>query len=163
MTDPLLAFDKLLGNTLQWFVRSHHSRRLRRIGWERALEPPGGELWAAGDPPPRSGCSLEMLIDGAEALPRLAAELRKARSHVHLAGWFVSPYFALARDPVRVELRTLLAELAECLAQGGVDVGPQLRVGDGRRQGGGCGVERIEDGRLDPLAVRAGLVQDVSD
>ena len=113
MTDPLLAFDKLLGNTLQWFVRSHHSRRLRRIGWERALEPPGGELWAAGDPPPRSGCSLEMLIDGAEALPRLAAELRKARSHVHLAGWFVSPYFALARDPVRVELRTLLAELAE--------------------------------------------------
>src|SRR5439155_22069432 len=57
----------------------------------------------------------EVLIAGAEALPRLAAELRKARSHVHLAGWYVSPYFALVREPARVELRTLLSELAERL------------------------------------------------
>ncbi len=62
---------------------------------------------------PAAGCSLEPLIDGAQALPRLAAELRKARSQVHLAGWFMSPDFAPVREPVRVELRTLLAELAE--------------------------------------------------
>ena len=46
-------------------------------------------LWASGDPPPRAGGTLEVLIDGAEALTRLAEELRKAESHVHLAGWFV--------------------------------------------------------------------------
>jgi phosphatidylserine/phosphatidylglycerophosphate/cardiolipin synthase-like enzyme len=115
VTDPLLALDKLAGNGLQWLVRRHHARRLRRVGWERALEPTGDELWASGLPPPRDGCSLEVLIDGAEALPRVAAELRKARSHVHLAGWYVSPYFAPVRDPTRVPLRTLLAELAERL------------------------------------------------
>ena len=70
-------------------------------------------LWASASPPPRAGCSVEVLIDGAQALPRLAEELRKARSHVHLAGWFVTPDFALVREPARVELRTLLAELAE--------------------------------------------------
>ena len=113
MSDPLLLLDKAAGRSLQWLVRLHHARRLRRIGWERALEPTGDALWAAGEPPPRSGCSFEVLIDGAEALPRLAADLRKARSHVHIAGWYVSPYFALVRDPARVPLRTLLAELAE--------------------------------------------------
>jgi phosphatidylserine/phosphatidylglycerophosphate/cardiolipin synthase-like enzyme len=111
--DPLLAFDKLVGHGVERLVRSHHWRRLRRIGWQRALDPPDGSLWASGEPPSRPGCELEVLIDGAEALPRLAAELRKAESHVHLAGWFLTPDFALVREPVRVELRALLAELAE--------------------------------------------------
>jgi phosphatidylserine/phosphatidylglycerophosphate/cardiolipin synthase-like enzyme len=113
VTDPLLAFDKLVGSVVQQLVRAHHARRLRRIGWERALDPPTDGLWATGAPPPRSGCSLEVLIDGAEMLPRLATELRKARSHVHLAGWYVSPYFALARERNRLLLRAVLAELAE--------------------------------------------------
>jgi phosphatidylserine/phosphatidylglycerophosphate/cardiolipin synthase-like enzyme len=113
VTDWLLAFDKLVGHGVEWLVRRHHGRRLRRIGWQRALEPVDPGLWVWGDPPPRPGCTLEVLIDGAEALPRLAEELRKAESHVHLAGWFLSPYFALVREPVRVELRALLAELAE--------------------------------------------------
>jgi len=94
-------------------VRSHHRRRLRRLGWGRALDPPDDGLWAAGEPPPRPGCSLEVLVDGAAALPRLAEELRRARSHVHLAGWYVSPDFALTRGADPVELRRLLAELAE--------------------------------------------------
>jgi phosphatidylserine/phosphatidylglycerophosphate/cardiolipin synthase-like enzyme len=111
--DPLLAFDKLVGQGVERLVCSHHARRLRRIGWERALEPPDPGVWASGEPLPRAGCTVEVLIDGAEALPRLAEELRKARSHVHLAGWFMSPDFALVREPVRVELRALLAELAE--------------------------------------------------
>jgi phosphatidylserine/phosphatidylglycerophosphate/cardiolipin synthase-like enzyme len=113
VSDPLLLVDKLAGKALQRLVRSHHARRLRRIGWDRVLEPTGDELWAAGAPPPRSGCSLDVLIDGAEALPLLAAELRKARSHVHLAGWYLSPYFAIERERVRLSLRTLLAEVAE--------------------------------------------------
>jgi len=33
--------------------------------------------------------SIEALIDGANALPRIAAALAGARSHVHIAGWHV--------------------------------------------------------------------------
>jgi phosphatidylserine/phosphatidylglycerophosphate/cardiolipin synthase-like enzyme len=111
--DPGLAVDKLVGRSVERLVRSHHERRLRRIGWSRALDPTDPGLWAQGQPPPRAGCTFEVLIDGAQALPRLAEELRKAVSHVHIAGWFVSPDFALVREPVRMELRALLAELAE--------------------------------------------------
>jgi phosphatidylserine/phosphatidylglycerophosphate/cardiolipin synthase-like enzyme len=111
--DPLLAFDKAVGNAVEWTVRSHHARRLRRIGWARALDPSGDGLWAAGEPPPRPGNDVEVLIDGAEALSRLTAELRKARSRVHLAGWYISPWFALTRDGDRVELRSFLEQLAE--------------------------------------------------
>jgi phosphatidylserine/phosphatidylglycerophosphate/cardiolipin synthase-like enzyme len=104
----LLRVDKTLGNGAERLVRAHHRRRLRALGWERALDPlPGG--WPAGKPPPRAGCSLEVLIDGAEALPRIAEELQRAESHVQLAGWFFSPRLRLSGDLV---LRDLLAELA---------------------------------------------------
>jgi len=111
--DPLLAFDKALGDGVEWLVRSHHRRRLKRLGWEGALDPPDDGLWTRGEPPPRTGNHVEVLIDGASALPRIAEEIRGARSHVHLAGWYVSPWFALTRDDRRVELHSLLAELAE--------------------------------------------------
>jgi phosphatidylserine/phosphatidylglycerophosphate/cardiolipin synthase-like enzyme len=111
--NPLLTFDRVVGNGVEWLVRSHHHRRLRRLGWEHALDPDGDGLWVPGDPPPRDGNEVEILVDGANALPRIAAELRKARSHVHIAGWHVSPWFALARDGDHVELRSLLEELAE--------------------------------------------------
>jgi phosphatidylserine/phosphatidylglycerophosphate/cardiolipin synthase-like enzyme len=113
--DLKVAVDKAIGSAAGRAVRAHHERRLRRVGWARALDPPDSGLWAAGEPAPRSGCSLEVLVDGAEALPRLAAELQRARSHVHLAGWYVSPEFALVREPERIELRALLAELAELI------------------------------------------------
>jgi phosphatidylserine/phosphatidylglycerophosphate/cardiolipin synthase-like enzyme len=51
-----------------------------------------------------------VLVDGENALPEIAAELRRARSHVHLAGWFFSPGFRLERGGP--ELRELLADLA---------------------------------------------------
>jgi phosphatidylserine/phosphatidylglycerophosphate/cardiolipin synthase-like enzyme len=51
-----------------------------------------------------------VLVDGENALPEIAAELRRARSHVHLAGWFFSPSFRLERGGP--ELRELLADLA---------------------------------------------------
>jgi phosphatidylserine/phosphatidylglycerophosphate/cardiolipin synthase-like enzyme len=111
--DVRLALDKAIGNGAERLVRSHHLRRLRRIGWGHALDPPDRGLWADGEPPPRSGCSLEVVVDGADALQRIAEELERARSHVHLAGWFVSPDFALTRSSPRVELRKLLAGLAE--------------------------------------------------
>ena len=69
-----------------------------RIGWRRALDPPAGG-WAAGEPPMRPGNAVEVLIDGAQALPAIAAELRQAHSHVHLTGWHFSPDFALDARP----------------------------------------------------------------
>src|SRR4051794_31376916 len=111
--DPLLLFDRAVGNAVERLVRAHHRRRLCRLGWERALDPAGPDLWACGEPPPRPGNDVELLIDGSEALPRLAAELRKARSHVHLAGWYLSPYFRLEEGGTRTELKALLAGLAE--------------------------------------------------
>jgi phosphatidylserine/phosphatidylglycerophosphate/cardiolipin synthase-like enzyme len=111
----MLSIDKALGDAAEWLVRKHHARRLRRIGWARALDQPDAGLWTAGDPPPRDGCSVEVLVDGSEALPRLAEELAQAQSHVHLAGWYVTPDFALTRGSDAVELRAVLARLAERL------------------------------------------------
>jgi phosphatidylserine/phosphatidylglycerophosphate/cardiolipin synthase-like enzyme len=92
----------------------HHQRRLGRIGWTGALDPPAGG-WAGGDFPPRPGNALEVLIDGAEALPAIAAALTEAQSHIHLTGWHFTPAFALDREGDPLVLRTLLAELAERL------------------------------------------------
>jgi phosphatidylserine/phosphatidylglycerophosphate/cardiolipin synthase-like enzyme len=56
---------------------------------------------------------VDVLIDGAEALPVIAEELLRANSHVHLAGWYFTPSFALVRDGPHPVLRDLLAELSE--------------------------------------------------
>jgi phosphatidylserine/phosphatidylglycerophosphate/cardiolipin synthase-like enzyme len=110
----LLAAQCWFGGQVSRQICAHHQRRLRRIGWSQALDPPSGG-WAAGDPPARRGNSVEILIDGSEALPIIADELRRARSHVHLTGWYFSPDFALVREGEQVVLRNLLAELAERL------------------------------------------------
>jgi phosphatidylserine/phosphatidylglycerophosphate/cardiolipin synthase-like enzyme len=110
--EGLLFAECWFGDQLSRQICTHHRRRLRRIGWERALDPPLGG-WAAGDPPPRSGNAVDVLIDGAQALPVIAEELQGARSHVHLTGWYFSPDFALVRDGEQVVLRNLLAQLAE--------------------------------------------------
>ena len=102
--------DRHLGETVSRAVAAHHRRRLRRSGWEGALDADGGS-WARGTPP-RDGCTLEVLIDGAEALPRIAAELARATSHVHLTGWHFTPGFALTRDDDPTILRNLLGELS---------------------------------------------------
>jgi phosphatidylserine/phosphatidylglycerophosphate/cardiolipin synthase-like enzyme len=110
----LLPAECWLGDRLSQLICSHHRRRLRRIGRDGALHPPSGG-WADGDPPPRPGNAVDILIDGANALPVIAAELERARSHVHLTGWHFTPDFALVRDGEEVVLRNLLAQLAERL------------------------------------------------
>jgi phosphatidylserine/phosphatidylglycerophosphate/cardiolipin synthase-like enzyme len=105
--------DSTLGVGVEWAVRARHRRRLHRLGWARALEPPDNDLWAAGDPPPRPGNELEVLIDGAAALPAIAKELERAQRFVTLTGWHVAPGFELARGEPAVTVGGLLAELAE--------------------------------------------------
>jgi phosphatidylserine/phosphatidylglycerophosphate/cardiolipin synthase-like enzyme len=109
--EAVLAGERLLGEAISDQIRRHHRRRLHRQGWEHALD--HGPGWAAGEPPPRAGNAIDVLIDGAEALPAIAKELQAAQSHVHITGWFFSPSFALVRNEQPLVLRTLLAELAE--------------------------------------------------
>jgi phosphatidylserine/phosphatidylglycerophosphate/cardiolipin synthase-like enzyme len=110
--NALWLVDRHLGDAVEKQVVNHHRRRLRALGWERALEP-GPGLWAEGSPPPRDGNAMELLVDGAAALPRIADALAAARSDVLIAGWEITPEFALKRSGQRVVLRDLLAELAE--------------------------------------------------
>lgn len=108
-----VSLDRRLGEAVSAGFTSHHRRRLGRIGWEHALERTS-EGWAGGTTPPRAGCRLEILIDGRQALPRIAEALKSAQSHVYLAGWLFDPSFALVRDvDPPVILRNLLAELAD--------------------------------------------------
>jgi len=117
LPDTIARVDRLVGQGLERAVRDHHRRRLARLGHAQAIDPdpsrPPG-LWAAGDPPPRSGNALDVLIDGERAIAAIRDAIEQARSHVHLAGWHVTPSFALARDRApHTTLRDLLAATAE--------------------------------------------------
>ena len=112
--NPVERLDAAVGATIEGAIKYHHRRRLSRLGHPGALDPPPRpDLFAAGDPPPRPGCRMEVLVDGAAALPAIAEAIRSARSHVHITGWHVASHFALARCPENVPLGPLLAEVAE--------------------------------------------------
>jgi phosphatidylserine/phosphatidylglycerophosphate/cardiolipin synthase-like enzyme len=111
--EPLASIDGLLGRAVERAVESHHRRRLLRLGHAHSIDPIGETLWAAGDPPPRPGNQLDVLIDGAQALPAIAGALAAARSHVHVTGWHLAAHFELVRGERPVVLGALLAELAE--------------------------------------------------
>src|SRR5947209_7638880 len=106
----LSGVDRLVGNGLEAAVRAKHTWRLRRLGWRHALEPPDGSLWALGDPPPRTGSSLDVLVDGAEAFPAIAEAIERARDYVYVTGWHVAPYFELVRGDRPGAIGPLLAE-----------------------------------------------------
>jgi phosphatidylserine/phosphatidylglycerophosphate/cardiolipin synthase-like enzyme len=111
MDSNLLArADVTLGDRIEALVRAHHRRRLTRAGWGRAFEP-SPSVWADGKPPPRGGNEIDILIDGASFLPRLAEEFARAESHVHIAGWYLSTELALVREGDRRILLDLLTEL----------------------------------------------------
>jgi phosphatidylserine/phosphatidylglycerophosphate/cardiolipin synthase-like enzyme len=112
--EPASRLDRLTGSVLERSVDAHHRLRLKRAGRLDQLSPPDdGSLWAAGDPSPRTDNALEILIDGAQALPRIAEAIAGAREHVHIAGWHVTAEFGLTRDASASRLRDLLGELAE--------------------------------------------------
>ncbi|WCB96156.1 hypothetical protein DSM104299_04912 [Baekduia alba] len=111
---PVARADALIGDAIEATVKRHHRRRLRRLGHPQALEPtPSATLWAAGEPPPRPGNKVEVLVDGATALPAIAQALRAARSHIHITGWHLASHFELVRGERPTAIGPLLAELAE--------------------------------------------------
>jgi phosphatidylserine/phosphatidylglycerophosphate/cardiolipin synthase-like enzyme len=112
LREALHSAECLVGEAISDQISRHHRRRLRRIGWEHALDADGSG-WATGEPPPRPGNAIDILIDGADALPLIADELRAARSHIHMTNWFLSPDFDLVRGEQPVVLHHLLGELAE--------------------------------------------------
>jgi phosphatidylserine/phosphatidylglycerophosphate/cardiolipin synthase-like enzyme len=103
--------DHTIGDGLERLTCSHHRRRLERIGWGAALEPPPG-LWAEGNPPPRAGNDVQVLVDGAEAVPVIARDIEAATSHVHIAGWYLTAEFPVTRDQPPLLLRELLEKVA---------------------------------------------------
>jgi phosphatidylserine/phosphatidylglycerophosphate/cardiolipin synthase-like enzyme len=110
IADVAAGFDAHVGEVIEHANRRHHVRRLRRIGWDRALRGDGGKWSRSGLA--REGNRLQVHIDGVSALPAIAAAVRGARSFVHVAGWTVNPDFAVERDPAPVTLRELLADAA---------------------------------------------------
>ena len=111
---PVARADALLGAALEAAVKRKHRRRMRRLGHGGVLDPPPAPtLFATGEPPPRPGCRMEVLVDGATALPAIAQALRAARSHVHVTGWHLASHFELVRGEHPIAIGPLLAELAE--------------------------------------------------
>ena len=111
---PLNRLDDLVGESLERSVRGHHARRLRRHGSAQAVDPAAGGWAATASFAPRSGCGVELLADGSEALARIADAVRSARSHVYLAGWHFDHSFRLEEEGPT--LRELLADAAERVA-----------------------------------------------
>ncbi|HJS97290.1 MAG TPA: phospholipase D family protein [Solirubrobacteraceae bacterium] len=110
---PVSRIDTVVGDSIEAVVRAKHAWRLRRLGWSHAMSPPDNGIWAQGDPPPRAGCSLEVLIDGAEEFAAIAEAIENARDHVHVTGWHVAPHFELVRGERGRSIGQLLAEAAE--------------------------------------------------
>ena len=138
LPDTIARVDRVVGQGLERAVRDHHRRRLAKLGWARALDPDPADrdgLWAAGDPPPRDGNALDVLIDGERAISAIRAAIEQAREHVHLAGWHVTPSFALERDGgPHTTLRELLARTAERIpVRVLLWAGPPLPVFDPKR------------------------------
>jgi phosphatidylserine/phosphatidylglycerophosphate/cardiolipin synthase-like enzyme len=109
--DPIGGADRLLGRVVERSLQAHHHYRLRRLRRLDALRPPDdGSRWCREAPPPREGCSMDVLIDGEEALGAIAEAIGGARRSVRIAGWHTNPHFALERGEPPVPLRELLAE-----------------------------------------------------
>ena len=104
--------DAAIGGGIEHAMIHHHMRRLRRHGQLRALAPATEGLWAETAVPPRDGNSMQVLIDGANALPRMAEAIQGAKRHVHVCSWHLEPDF----DPgprKASPVKELLAEVAE--------------------------------------------------
>src|SRR5919197_1226403 len=114
MSVPILdRIDAAVGDGIERAMIHHHMRRMRRHGQLAAIAPASAGLWARTATPPRDGNRMEVLIDGATALPEMAEAIRGAQRHVHICSWNLQPDFAPLRGGHRSPVRELLAEAAE--------------------------------------------------
>jgi phosphatidylserine/phosphatidylglycerophosphate/cardiolipin synthase-like enzyme len=111
LADHLPRPDAVLGDGIELLVSAKHRRRLARLG-SQALDP-GPGWWAEGDPPPREGCRLEVLIDGADTFAAAARAIEQARESVYVTGWHIAPHFEVIRGDSGLALGSLLAEVAQ--------------------------------------------------
>ena len=89
---PVTRAGRIAGELLEDTMQAHHRRRLRNLGHAGSYDPPDdGRLWAAGGLPPRPGNAVDVLVDGAEALPAIVEAIRSARRYVHIAGSASAP------------------------------------------------------------------------
>jgi phosphatidylserine/phosphatidylglycerophosphate/cardiolipin synthase-like enzyme len=109
--ERMTSLDALVGDGIERAVCAKHRRRLARLG-SNALDA-GSGWWAQGDPPPRPGCELEVLVDGHDAFAQIAQAIQDARDFVHITGWHIAPHFELVRKDPAIALGPLLAEMAE--------------------------------------------------
>ncbi len=114
MTLSVADLDARVGDGVERAVRLKHRWRLNRLGAGHCLEPDGG-WWAQGNPPPREGCHLDVLIDGFDAFGAIARAIQGARESVHVTGWHIAPHFELVRGADAQPLGALLAEAAQHL------------------------------------------------
>jgi phosphatidylserine/phosphatidylglycerophosphate/cardiolipin synthase-like enzyme len=113
-SDALMGrLDATVGAGVEAAVLAKHTRRLHRLGQSRALHPTGPCLWAQGEPSPREGCALDVLIDGEQAMAAIAQAIASAKEFVHISGWHLAADFALVRGERPTILGALLAEVAE--------------------------------------------------
>ena len=106
--------DRLAGDAIERLTDAHHARRLAKLGRSAQRKPPeDGSLWAAGDPPPRAGNKVDVLIEGSAYFPALEEAIRGAKRSVLIAGWCITPAFALVRSEPPVLLCEALGEAAE--------------------------------------------------
>jgi phosphatidylserine/phosphatidylglycerophosphate/cardiolipin synthase-like enzyme len=113
MVERLLRLaDRALADVVEAGILARHRWRLTKLGHAESIRPGGDSLWAAGDPSPRVGNELEVLIDGEAVLPAIANAIRMAREHVYLAGWAITPRFALTRGGEVIVVRDLLTDVA---------------------------------------------------
>jgi len=110
MASLLDRLDAAVGARLERLTRAHHRRRLARRGHARAFDPPSGGWAENGTFARRTYSGVEFLVDGADVLPRMVADVGAAESHVHLAGWFFTPTFQMGNGGPT--LRCLLADAA---------------------------------------------------
>jgi phosphatidylserine/phosphatidylglycerophosphate/cardiolipin synthase-like enzyme len=103
--------DARAGDGIEALVKLKHRRRLDHLRQTEALEP-GSGWWAEGDPPPRTGCSLEVFVDGADYFAAVAEAIGQARKSIHITGWHLAPSFQLARGREPLVLGEALAEAA---------------------------------------------------
>jgi phosphatidylserine/phosphatidylglycerophosphate/cardiolipin synthase-like enzyme len=80
--------DAGIGGVIEDANRNHHRRRLARVDWDQAFR--GEDRGWASRRPLREGNDLQVYVDGAAALPAIAAAVRGARSFVHIAGWTIA-------------------------------------------------------------------------